>query len=177
MSITSYINNPIFITDILLYITDFCTEEDKIRLCISNREISNIIKNSKQCPLFYRLNKDLLIDLSNASISLTFLNKMSDEYKSVFSNKDINTLINKNNSHIYQNKIDEYLYEFCPCDKTDDNQCLCYGKYCTYCGLISMIYKYCDTKCNCICFNKYDIYCAEKDCKEIMDNINKNRYL
>lgn len=43
-SILSYNNNPIYNSDLLKNISFFCSEEDKIRMCISNREISNIIK-------------------------------------------------------------------------------------------------------------------------------------
>ena len=97
--------NPLLIHDLLLYISEFCNEEDNIRLCLTNKEFSNNIKNHTSCPLFYHLNEVLF-------------NEWGDMFYDPFSLciPDVQIFLNKSYYKIWKDKIEIYLKPDCKCE-------------------------------------------------------------
>lgn len=69
-----YLTNYLLSTDdYLINIIQFLNEKDKINLCFTNKYLNIFIKNSKYCPLYFKLNINNINDILNDSYTQIIL--------------------------------------------------------------------------------------------------------
>lgn len=124
--------NPFYILDLILNISEFLNEEDCIRLCLTSKEVSSVIKSSINCPLFYRLDYSLFLYMNLVTF---YCYSDRDFIECIFYKRDALILADVRFHRILQPKIDEHILPECICSSVNT----CFDSIitpCLYCNFM-----------------------------------------